>query len=148
MLYQLRCKTYGQRAHGERPRAELCDIMWVLCCFVFALLLFCFLFLSLVGPLGCFLQGESPMLTKFLNGSKAGLGRPGILGANLGEQQRQRCQKGPTLNINEVNFHLRRAFASAKCSEGQKHCEQEETEHESLRFCMLINYCMFNAFGF
>ena len=52
------------------------------------------------------------------------------------------------LNPNEVNFHLRTAFASAKCSEGQKHCEQEETEHESLRFCMLINYCMFNAFGF
>lgn len=140
-------KELMEKGH-EQSCVISCDLSTALCRFALALLLLCFGSVFVTWWTSRLFQGESPMLTKFLNGSKAGLGRPGILGANLSEQQRQRCQRGPTLNPNEVNFHLRRAFASAKCSEGQKHCEQEETEHESLPFCMLINYCMFNAFGF
>lgn len=79
-------KELMEKGH-EQSCVISCDLSAALCRFALALFWFCFW--SLGGPLGCFLQGESPMLTKFLNGSKAGLGRPGILGANLGEQQRQ-----------------------------------------------------------
>ena len=73
----------------EKGHEQSCVISCDLSTLYVALLWLCFclvlvLFLSLGGPLGCFLQGESPMLTKFLNGSKAGLGRPGILGATFG----------------------------------------------------------------
>lgn len=117
-------KELMEKGH-EQSCVIFCDLCTALCRFVFALILS-------LGCLGCFVQGESPMLTKFLNGSKAGLGRPGILGANFRATKAQ--MSDGTYVESQINFHLRTAFASAKCSEGPKHCEQDETEHESLRF--------------